>query len=218
MDAHRLDAIARILALPLSSTIAAAKPQIRREVCRPFGTGCTRGSQCCSGWCETRRSLPRSVRNRCGCPEGTLACNGVCIDDDDPENCGSCGNSCDPMEFCSSGSCVCGWSAVCAPGETCCAGEATSCVDTQSDPWNCGVCGFWCNPGISCVSGVCQEPCGGRCTEQEICKDDQCLCNGIVCPEPLVCWSGICVCAYIPSLEICTAEQTCVDGVCKNLG
>lgn len=36
-------------------------------ICRPFGNGCTRGGQCCSGVGETRCSAPRSRRNRYRC-------------------------------------------------------------------------------------------------------------------------------------------------------
>ncbi len=215
--AHRVSRralLAATFALPLTATGVAAKPRPRREVCRPFGVGCTRSSQCCSGHCETRRDLPRSIRNRCGCPERTLACNGVCIDAEDPENCGACGNVCDPMENCISGICTCGWAGICAAGETCCMGEAAHCTDTASDPWSCGSCGFACSPSVLCVSGVCQEPCGNRCNEQEICKDNQCLCNGVLCPDSLMCWSGMCVCSPYPDVEICTPEQTCVNRQC----
>jgi len=57
----------------------------RRTTCRPTGSGCTRNSQCCTGTCETRRTVLRSQRNRC-----------ICIPDCDGKTCGpdGCGGSC----------------------------------------------------------------------------------------------------------------------------
>jgi hypothetical protein len=81
----------------------------RRRVCRPAGTGCVRDSNCCSGRCETDRSLPRTRRNRCSacaeacdaaqvcvagecrCPDpAQILCGGACVGIGTAEHCASC--------------------------------------------------------------------------------------------------------------------------------
>jgi hypothetical protein len=101
MDARRFDALTRTLTTALTRrqglraalvaiaggalTVDPANAAVRRRTCRALAASCLRNSDCCSGTCETRRSVPRRERNRC-----------VCIPDCDGKTCGpdGCGGSC----------------------------------------------------------------------------------------------------------------------------
>jgi hypothetical protein len=83
-----------------------------------------------------------------GCPMGKTNCSDACVDTQtDMDNCGMCGNPCDPMlETCSSGLC-------CKMNEKVCNGM---CIDVKGDAKNCGMCGNVCpmnNP--VCSNGMC---------------------------------------------------------------
>ncbi len=93
------------------------------------------------------------------CGSGFSECNGECISDKtDPNNCGSCGNSCASPLVCSSGSC----SDSCAGTQVAC---GRACVELVSDALNCGKCGNKCDNGATCSDGKCV---GGM---QPECKD-----------------------------------------------
>lgn len=82
------------------------------------------------------------------CPMGKTECGGACIDTKtDIDNCGKCGNACDPQkEQCTDGMC-------CPTGQKVCNGM---CTDPSSDPNNCGMCGMKCPMNMpSCVGGKC---------------------------------------------------------------
>ena len=114
----------------------------------------------------------------------------------DPHNCGRCGNNCD------AGSCVDG---ICnCPIDQFCGGK---CVDIQNDRSNCGGCGNSCGAG-SCVDGICNCPidqlCGGKCLDIQ---NDRSNCGG--CGNSCgagSCVDGICNC---PSDQLCGGK--CVD-------
>jgi hypothetical protein len=189
---------------------------VRRSKCRPARAGCSRGVQCCSGLCDTNRSLPRSQRNRCVCiPEcsgkicGPDACGSTCGACEagetccgggewcanlqtDEENCGTCGNTCDT-------------------DETCCAG---SCRKLNEDEANCGACGTTCNAGETCCTGFCKNL-----------NDDEANCGtcGTACNAGETCCTGDC--ADLTSDEAhcgscgdaCGAGETCCNTTCYNL-
>jgi hypothetical protein len=82
------------------------------------------------------------------CPAPKTNCNNACVDiQTDMDNCGMCGNPCDPQtQQCTMGQC-------CKTTEKVCSGM---CIDVQSDAKNCGMCGNVCpmnNP--VCASGMC---------------------------------------------------------------
>ena len=137
--------------------------------CRSKGQKCLRNGQCCSGDCETARSIPRGRRNRCGCGE-LVACGSRCADlATDMANCGACGTTCSAIgEVCLSGVCTC------PNGGTVC---ADACVDTDTDETHCGSCNAPCADGWTCTSGQCT--CGG----QTACGPDQ-ICCGDACVDP----------------------------------
>jgi hypothetical protein len=162
MNGHRFDAIARrvagvasrrrvagvasrrrvaralIAAVLLAGSDATAERP--RRPCRRVSDICLRDRDCCTGVCDTRRTLPPARRNRCGCPDGLAACGRQCIDlDVDRRHCGVCGRACAGAGMCVDGECVCTPrcdAAVC--GDDGCGGS-------------CGVCGDL----EACVSGLC---------------------------------------------------------------
>jgi len=127
---------------------------VRSGLCRTNGVGCTRAAQCCSGYCENRRNLPRRHRFRCACPDGHQWCDGACVDVRTSNiHCGACGEVCDTDSgfACLSGACACA-----SVSATIC---DDVCVETDTDTDHCGACGEVCDPvnGETCCSGVCTE-------------------------------------------------------------
>jgi hypothetical protein len=83
-----------------------------------------------------------------GCSLGERACAGACANlQNDRRNCGSCGVTCPPEEYCQAGTCK-----ACDPPLRLCGG----CVDLQTDPGHCGSCGNVCRSGI-CEDGTCAD-------------------------------------------------------------
>ena len=71
---------------------AAARPAI----CRPGGRYCTHGKQCCSRSCRTGKRVPIASRNLCACESPLTLCGKACRDlDNDPSHCGACGAAID---------------------------------------------------------------------------------------------------------------------------
>jgi hypothetical protein len=82
------------------------------------------------------------------CIEGAANCDGRCTSlNDDPENCGTCGNVCGgSTPVCINGACTdCSWGTIC---------DGT-CADLTWDNANCGSCGNVCGGWDVCVEGVC---------------------------------------------------------------
>jgi hypothetical protein len=95
------------------------------------------------------------------CPAGQQLCGAACADyQTDAENCGSCGNACDPSRACVGGQCAC------PTGYTDCDGQ---CVDPQIDSQNCGGCGKPCSG--PCVGGSCQA---STCTSGAAHQEESC--------------------------------------------
>ena len=91
----------------------------------------------------------------------------------DVENCGTCGNACDPGQQCFSESGIV--DCQCKQGRTLCPATASgpaSCVDTENDPRNCGACGYVC-PFVPNARPVCER---GRCRHE--CLPGTADCNG----------------------------------------
>jgi hypothetical protein len=120
-------------------------------VCRAPGQACSRNDQCCSAYCEQRRTAPARTRNKCQCPAGNTICGNDCADlQTDERHCGACGNAC-------------------GAGETCCNG---ACRDLDTDMNHCGSCGKRCSGAFHiCEDGICHDPCAG--TTGKIYVDNQ---------------------------------------------
>jgi len=71
---------------------AADDTMARPAICRPGGRYCTRGQQCCSTRCRTGKRVPIASRNICECEAPLTLCGRTCRDlDADPNHCGGCG-------------------------------------------------------------------------------------------------------------------------------
>lgn len=182
---------------------------------------------------ETEPDLPP-------CPAGTMHCSGECVDaQTDPENCGTCGNVCDPVKSdgCVAGNCSCLDALECRGEQKCC--PVYGCKNILTDPSNCGDCAYACAIGESCVAGTCWCGTGPPCESTEsccggpggVCIDTQsnpnnCGVCGLVCddtgPE---CMEGKCTCGDQPACSwtddarSCRSEdhsmyQLCCDGEC----
>jgi len=90
------------------------------------------------------------------CNTGLTCCNtgvpGICRNlQTDEDNCGTCGNECTGLKYCSAGHC-------CSPGATYCPGTGLNnggCRYLDINREHCGECGTECQQGESCINGNC---------------------------------------------------------------
>ena len=121
------------------------------------------------------------------CPAGLMPCGGFCVDrTTDHENCGACGNRCQPVETCVAARCL----VECPAALTFCAG---ACVDTRTSLEHCGACSSPCTPGVhavhaACEGGLCKVTCeagwsdpdaDGTCDVPCVSTGDAEACNGL---------------------------------------
>ena len=170
------------------------------------------------------------IGGECRCPGNQQLCEDACVNlAEDRDNCGRCGNVCDPSLRCVGGSCAC------PSGLQRCDG---ACVNTFEDPNNCGSCGIVCEAGQACVSGRCDcpsnlTPCAGGCADLQ--RDPRnCNACGFRCPDGADCVNGACVCTGNRTLcgDACVDLQTntrncgtcfvgcgsaesCINGTCR---
>jgi hypothetical protein len=186
--------VAGILGIGVAGAVAGDASAVRPSVCRPMRNGCTRNDQCCSAYCERRKSVPRRSRYRCGCGIGMDWCDGACVDLGTDANCAHCGDACAGYDTCVSGQCVdaCLF-LTCDVDETCVQGACRA---------NC-VAGDLCdNPREVCTPalGVCLP---NGCYD----LDDifyQCIVNsaGEFLPEAVANWLG----------GTCAVDEDCASG------
>lgn len=144
-----------------------------------------------------------------GAVDDCRLCFGMPVPEDNPRNCGACGNACRVDQRCQSGSCVCS-----EPGTIDCDGE---CVDVATDARHCGACGTACGAGQVCEGSacVCPDPllpdfCAGvGCVDL---SSDRSYCGacGTACAAAQVCADSACSCPY-PGDRFCGATTGCVD-------
>ena len=171
-----------------------------------------------------------------GLVDNCQLCNGKAIPENDPANCGECGNACRPDQICSLSSCKCPPNA----GFEC----GGSCVDLDTDGQNCGACGTACPAGQSCEKGACvcsdavaPDYCDGAgCIDLQS-NDSNCGACGVTCPSGTHCTEGACECgdAFKPDYcspagcvnlqadhancgscgNACNADEICSNGACQ---
>ena len=157
-------------------------------------------------------------------------CDGRSVPNDDPNNCGSCGNVCGPDATCTDGACVC------PSGSARCGGR---CVVLASDESHCGTCGNACGIGVSCVRGGCGCPIVGDSVCDETCANlnrDPAHCGTCTteCSSGQTCSGGRCACPSGSSDcgagcidtssdrtncgacgSRCLAAEMCLDSICR---
>jgi len=139
--------IAAALAGGLALAANEASATSSQRICRTLQISCTRNTQCCSGYCERRTSVPRRQRFRCGCGIDQALCDGVCTQLGTEENCSTCGDACTGYDTCISGACT----------DACTI--LTCAVDEE------------------CYQGACRKMCvSGTCATDEICVTGVELC------------------------------------------
>jgi hypothetical protein len=163
------------------------------------GTCCPCGAQCGPNGCV--EPCPGGPFGYCVTSEAPDCCSGWCVDTiSDPNNCGTCGNSC---------------------SEVCCLG---TCVFTSSDQYNCGGCGNKCGANQYCEYGECTCPDGQEC-DNNVCIPGGASCcpdapNGYcVAPDRDCCGSSCTNKSEDPNNcgdcgTTCSADQTCAQGKC----
>lgn len=185
----------------------------------------------CKGACPSGQVC---AQGRCGCPEGTVMCKGVCEPKEtasclcnlsqhlaDKDNCG-CEGPCGSDQACKNAKCVC------------------DPVYHGEDSQNCGCTGQQCKDGQICQAGQCVCP-GGQvycappgkvamCQASECCDpavhqsdDANCGCNG-PCPDGMGCSFGACSqCEPLKNLQnsancgctgACKGDEICQNGQC----
>ncbi len=184
--------------------------------CEPDAVGCTsgawalcraRGFQGGLGPVEFGQDTARVVcvgpYNDFCAPPADL-CDGMCARfEDDPVNCGECGQVCPGEELCIEGQCGC------EEGLESCDAQ---CVDLQTDILNCGECGQVCPEGEPCRGGQCGCEQGLTLCEPLICVDMQsdvrhCGACGVECTEGQFCDGG--QCAFYNAYTIGVPFEAC---------
>ncbi|MBN4050439.1 hypothetical protein JYT28_01690, partial [Desulfobulbus sp. AH-315-M07] len=165
------------------------------------------------------------------CVGGTTTCSDICVNlNNDPENCGGCGNACEPGDPCIDGVCP----LQCVGGTIRC---DDVCVDLGFDPQHCGACGAACADDEVCSISQCAvdcsggtTKCGNRCVDTEL-DPANCGACDIACSAGEVCSTGICAVncggGTIQCGSLCTnvlfdpencgaCENACASGVCSS--
>jgi len=174
------------------------------DPCKAFCNQCPKQkrSQCLAA-CRACSGNTSRLCGTCGnytcCAGGSACCGGYCADlDNDYDNCGGCGYSCNQAGLNEVGVCVDGdCHYQCVSGATRCNG---TCTFVTSDPNNCGACGHVCPESTPfCQQGVCvangcpggSTMCGGICTNLAF-DTRNCGACGVVCGPGMTCSGGVC--------------------------
>lgn len=126
------------------------------------------------------------------CPVGRMACGGLCVTvEQDPMNCGTCGNECAEARECRGGQCVVALG--CEPTAYC----DNRCVELDTNNDHCGKCFNSCAEDKNCQGGECRCPDGstGDCPKA---------------PQVTLCGSTAC-----STEQFCSAAGHCIEnGTC----
>ena len=177
------------------------------------------------------------------CGIGEIPCDGLCVNPNSLENCGTCDNHCAGNQICASVNeqlqCTCPTAtngdseSFCDPGD--------GCVDFQTNSKNCGGCGNVCPTGEACVAGACGCATAGYtyCPTELTCRNLQisetnCGACGFSCGINGICTDGECGCTIAGHIfcgssctnpltdthncgacgNACVPFNTCVNGAC----
>ncbi|MGC4066736.1 MAG: hypothetical protein QM784_19295 [Polyangiaceae bacterium] len=180
----------------------------------------------------TREECGDGLDNDCnGVADDCRVCDDVTVPNDDPNNCGGCGNVCNRGQSCTRGKCEC-------PEKL--PDDCGGCTSKKTDGLNCGACGNICGPGQQCVDGTCKCPegqtycegagcvtltvsqdhcgsCGNACSLGRVCKDEKCVCSA----------EGTSFCDGVGCIDLntdkahcgacdkaCSADHVCKAGAC----
>ncbi|MEM6957654.1 MAG: hypothetical protein AAF411_12195 [Myxococcota bacterium] len=168
--------------------------------CGRCGRACVeeeRGDRCEFGNCSCGLSVEgcSGVRSNLCCPPREDGGFPYCANlERDPNDCGSCGAVCNPLQAdrCDGGQCRCGENVGACEGtteSTCCRPTVgdIECVNLNTDIFHCGGCDIRCEPGEFCVNGTCTLGEG----ECDSCVRGNICCGGTCCFRDF-CFEGMC--------------------------
>lgn len=169
--------------------------------CGACGQPCGDGLQCEEGLCVC--PVASGLSERCSSAEVCCPDRGCSIPSRDPLNCGSCGASCGPGEFCAEGQCTCAREVaeegpVCNSAQACC-GAPLACRPLDDPECACG--DSICGPGVTCCTLAGSETCISTSTNSEHCGG-----CGIACAVGQRCDAGECVC--LDGLANCDFDES----------
>jgi hypothetical protein len=136
-------------------------------------------------------------------------------------DCGNCGRTCAPGQYCINGTCLLAGAGTSCPAQQQACPNATGsgmfCTDFSKDPANCGACGRICPGGTNCQTGICSAPtCSAPATAcvgsgGTFCADlsrDAANCGACnqACAANAICTGGVCQggAGTYPGLGACT--------------
>jgi plastocyanin len=158
------------------------------------------GSPACSGGACSKQ-----------CDPGFSLCGGECVNvNNDPDNCGGCGDDCAYNQVCWAGRCLFG----CPSGSVNC---SRSCVYLNTDPERCGSCNNAC-PARANAARTCDEgDCGFTCNFGYEDCDEQVMtgCEASLLFQPSTCGGCDRTCSAsnaVPSCFYGACEITCREG------
>jgi len=198
--------------------------------CNPDCGGRECGPDGCGGTCAPGCSEGKACdeQGQCRCPEGQALCRNVCCDlQTDLQNCGSCGNQCNPDDECQDGVCedpIRDIGDACASHEQC--GEQGYCL-SDSQGFYQGYCLTLnctddqpCSLGNDCYTLFSDgtTACIRHCRDNSDCRFD----DGYICDQEYqICWPGCladhdCPMWHRCNLETkeCEEKPTCSTGEC----
>ncbi len=194
--------------------------------CGLCGFVCAAGQYCLNGHCAWEAPVNVCMPANEVCNNVDDNCNGL-IDEGitlatDPANCGTCGRVCAPGQSCQAGQCS--WNVpqdgcvavaeVCDNADNDCDTVIDEGFDLQNDALNCGKCGRTCAANQHCQDGTCawNTPVSQCVPSAEICDNADNDCDGLI-DEGIALLSDSQNCGTCG--HVCGAGQICQNGYCS---